>query len=164
MSPRPFFLAAALLASGSVLALVGQQPSPTRVFTSAQAEAGRVAYEKTCGRCHTVTLMGRKGDSSELPPLSSLSDSDQKFIGHRGYTYVPPLAGKDFLESWGSKTAAQLIERFKVTTFDSSFGFEGMNDEVVVNITAYVLRVNGAKAGERPLSLTTDAVVNSLTH
>src|SRR3974390_1617858 len=162
MNSRPFWLAVALLASGIFLVVEGQQPNPTRVFTSAQAKAGRVAYEKTCGRCHTVTLMGRKGDSSELPPLSSLSDSDRKFIGARGYTYVPPLAGPDFLDRWGSSTAAQLIERFKVTALASSFGFEGMNDEVVVNITAYVLQVNGAKAGERPLSLTTNAVVNSL--
>ena len=107
--------------------------------------------------------MGRRGDSSELPPLSSLSDADQKFIGARGYTYVPPLAGKDFLDRWGLKTAAQLIARFKVTAFDSAFGFEEMNDEIVVNITAYVLQVNGARAGERPLTLSNDSVVNSIT-
>jgi mono/diheme cytochrome c family protein len=163
MNPRPSLLATTLLASALSLVLAGQPPSPASVFTPAQAKAGRVAYEKTCGRCHTLTLMGRKGDSSELPPVSSLSDSDKKFIGARGYTYVPPLAGKDFLDRWGSKTAAQLIARFKVTAYDSAFGFEGMNDEIVVNITAYVLQVNGAKTGEQPLTLTTDAVVNAIT-
>ena len=71
------------------------------IFTSAQAEAGRVAYERTCGQCHTMTLMGRKGDPGELPPVNSLSASYQKFIGPRGF--VAPLAGKVFLNRWGGK-------------------------------------------------------------
>jgi hypothetical protein len=29
------------------------------VFTAAQAEAGRIAYENTCGKRHTPTLPGR---------------------------------------------------------------------------------------------------------
>src|ERR1051326_4326553 len=39
----------------------GQQSDRGRIFTSAQTVAGRVAYEKSCGRCHTLTLMGRQG-------------------------------------------------------------------------------------------------------
>ena len=62
-------LAYALLAS---VALIGQQPAPPAVFTAAQAEAGRVAYENSCGRCHILTMLGRKGDPSELPPADSL--------------------------------------------------------------------------------------------
>jgi hypothetical protein len=38
-----------------------------------------------------------------------------------------------------------------------------MNDETTVNITAYVLQVNGAKAGSLPLTRTTGAIVNSIT-
>src|SRR5689334_5656424 len=100
MRSRPSCLAAALLTSG--LLMPGQQPSPASVFTSDQANAGRVTYEKTCGRCHTLSLLGRKGDPSELPPIGSLSDSDKQFIGAKGHVYVPPLAGKDFLDRWGS--------------------------------------------------------------
>ena len=137
--------------------------SASGIFTQAQADAGHEAYLNTCGKCHTITLLGRKGDSSEQPPISSLPDSYKQFIGARGYVFVPPLAGKDFLDRWGSKTAAQLVARFKVTADDRSFQFEGMNDETVVNITAYVLQVNGAKAGEQPLTLATDAIVNSIT-
>jgi hypothetical protein len=40
---------------------------------------------------------------------------------------------------------------------------EGMNDETAVNITAFILQVNGAKAGTRPMTRTTDAIVSSLT-
>jgi len=142
--------------------LTAQQPTSSGIFTSAQAEAGRLAYERTCGKCHTNTLMGRKGDPGELPPLSSLSASYQKFIGPRGF--VAPLAGKVFLDRWGAKTAAQLIARFQETVDDPYFQFEGINDEFTVNITAYVLQVNGAKAGTEPLTRTTGIVVSSVTH
>jgi len=143
------------------LALTAQQPTASGIFTSAQAEAGRVAYERTCGKCHTTTLLGRKGDANELPPLSSLSASYQKFIGPRGF--VAPLAGKVFLDRWGAKTAAQLIARFQETVDDPYFQFEDMNDDTTVNITAYVLQVNGAKAGSETLTRTTGVVVNSVT-
>ena len=73
----------------------------------------------------------------------------------------PPLAGKTFIDRWGSKTAAQLIARFQETV--DSFDFEGKDKEFTVNITAYVLQVNGARAGTRPLTRTTDSVVNSIT-
>lgn len=157
MKPKATLLAA-VLGSG-LFVLSGQQPIPRRVFTLTQAEAGRAAYENTCGKCHTSTLLGRKGDPGELPPVSSLSASYQEFIGPRGF--VAPLTGKGFIDRWGAKTAAQLIARFQETVV--SFPPEGMNDETTVNITAYVLQMNGAKAGNRPLTRTTDAIVSSIT-
>src|SRR5690349_12379671 len=72
----------AVAALGSGCLFLTGQPQPAGVFTSAQAEAGRIAYENTCARCHTFTLPGRKGDPGELPPVSSLSEADQKFIGN----------------------------------------------------------------------------------
>jgi len=152
-------LIAGILGSG-LFVLGGQEPVQTGVFTSAQAEAGRKSYENTCGRCHTYSLHGRKGEAGELPPVSSLSEADQKFIGNPNH--VPPLAGEAFLKRWGDKTVAQLIDRFQVTVGDSSFGFTGIDENTTVNITAYVLQVNGAKAGTQPLTRETSAVVNSL--
>jgi hypothetical protein len=151
-------LLAAVLGSG-FFALTGQQPTPPSIFTLAQAESGRAAYENTCGKCHTSILLGRTGDPGELPPVSSLSASYQEFIGPRGF--VAPLTGRSFIDRWGAKTAAQLIARFQETVV--SFPPEGMNDETTVNITAYVLRMNGAKPGKRPLTRTTDAIVSSIT-
>ncbi len=153
-------LLSAILASG-LFALTGQQSTPSGVFTAAQAEAGRLAYERTCGKCHTPTLLGRKGEPGELPPLSSLSASYQKFIGPRGF--VAPLAGKIFIDRWGGKTAAELIARFQETVDDPYLQFEGMNDETTVNITAYVLKVNGAKEGTQPLTRATAVIVKSIT-
>jgi len=149
-----------ILGSG-LFVMTAQHSRSSGVFTSAQAAAGRIAYERTCGQCHTNTLMGRKGDPGELPPLSSLSASYQKFIGPRGF--VAPLTGKVFIDRWGGKTAAELIARFQETVDDPVLKFEGMNDETTVNITAYILQVNGAKAGAQPLTRTTSVIVSSIT-
>jgi hypothetical protein len=147
-----------VLGSG-VFVLSGQEAVQSGVFTLAQAEAGRVAYEHTCARCHTYTLLGRKGDPGELPPVSSLSEADQKFIGNPNH--VPPLADQAFLSRWGDKTVSQLIARFEITLKDPSFQFKNVDDDTAVNITAYVLQVNGAKAGNEPLDRSNRVRVNS---
>jgi mono/diheme cytochrome c family protein len=122
--------------------------------------AGRVAYEKSCGRCHTLTLMGRQGDPDERPTVSSLSDADRKFIADFN-NRVPPLAGKAFLQRWGSKTAAQLVARFQEAKF--SFKEAGItDDEDIVRITAYVLEVNGAKPGSQALTRSTAVIIDSV--
>ena len=72
--------------------------------------------------------------------------------------------GKVFIDRWGGKTAAQLIARFQETVDDPYFKFEDMKDETTVNITAYVLQVNGAKAGTEPLTRSTGVIVGSTAH
>jgi hypothetical protein len=144
----------------AVTVVPGEHSDAGRIFTPAQAMAGRVAYEKSCGRCHTLTLMGRRGDPDERPTVSSLSDADRKFLADFD-NRVPPLAGKAFLQRWGSKTAAQLVARFQDAKF--SFKEAGLTDnEDIVRITAYVLEVNGAKPGSQALTRTTDVTVNSV--
>ena len=156
---RRTFLSIAAVCLAVTLAF-GQQSDRGKIFTSAQAVAGRVAYEKSCGRCHTLTLMGRQGNADERPSVSSLSDADRKFIGEYD-NHVPPLAGKAFLARWGSKTAAELVERFQQAKF--SFNEAGLtDDEDIVRITAYVLQVNGAKPGTQALTRGTTAAVNSV--
>jgi len=103
--------------------------------------------------------MGRQGNPEERPIVTSLSAADQKFIADYAGR-VPPLASKAFLERWGTKTAAQLVSRFQEAKF--SFEEAGLtDDEEIVNITAYVLQVNGAKAGSQLLTRTTSTVVDS---
>jgi hypothetical protein len=159
MERKVIFLSVTLLVSGCFV-VNGQKPAAPAVFTAAQAEAGRTAYENSCGKCHTYALLGRKGEDGELPPLASLSASYQKFIG--AANRVPPLAGKVFLSRWGQKTAAELIARFQITASDPFFQFQDMDDDAVVKITAYVLKMNGAKPGDQPLTRTTNQVINSL--
>lgn len=161
----PFVVA--VLSSG-LFVLTGQQPAPSGVFTQAQAEAGRKSYENTCGKCHTPTLLGRKGAPGELPPVSSLPAYMQEMASG----IVPPLAGADFINRWGSRTTADLTERINEAV--GAFPPEGTNipvpghapaasDPTAVNITAWVLQVNGAKAGSVPLTKTTAIVVRSIT-
>jgi hypothetical protein len=159
LNRKAILLAVAMLGSKR-LVLTGQQQTAPGVFTSVQAEVGRISYENTCARCHTYSLRGRKGEEGELPPVSSLSNADQKFIGNPNH--VPPLAGEAFLNRWGTKTVAELIARFQITVSDPSFQFKNVDDETTVNITAYVLQMNGAKAGAQQLTRTTAAVVNSI--
>jgi mono/diheme cytochrome c family protein len=143
----------------AVTLLSGEESDSGRIFTAKQAASGRVAYEKSCGRCHTLTLMGRKGDPDELPTVSSLSEADRQFLADYD-NRVPPLAGKAFLQRWGSKTAAQLVARFQEAKF--SFKEAGLtDDEDIVRITAYVLEVNGAKPGDKALTRTTAVIINS---
>lgn len=143
----------------AVTAASGQLPNRVRIFTPAQAVAGRVAYEKSCGRCHTLTLLGRQGSPEERPAISSLSEADRKFLADYD-DRVPPLAGKAFLARWGAKTAADLVARFQEAKF--SFKEAGLtDDEDIVRITAYVLQVNGAKPGSQALTRTTSTAVNS---
>ncbi len=151
--PIAFFL------SSGLFVLTGEQPTQPAIFTSDQANAGRISYQATCGQCHPPTLLGRKGgpDAHELPPIASLSEAYQKFIGPRGW--VPPLAGPVFRNRWGSKTAAQLIARFQETV--NSFGLDDGKD-FTVNVTAYILQANGAKPGTQPLTRATSTTVNSL--
>ena len=157
MNTRTILLA--VLGSGFV-GLTAQESTPPRVFTTAQAEAGRVAYQNACGKCHAYNVLGRASADDGLPPVDSLPAFYQEFIRKTGH--VPPLAGKVFLSRWGQKTAAELIARFQVTAGDKFFQFQDMNEDTTVNITAYVLQVNGAKPGTQELTRSTSVVVNSL--
>jgi hypothetical protein len=104
-------------------------------------------------------LRGRQGKPEERPSVNSLSKADQQFISDYG-GQVPPLTGEIFLRRWGSKTAAQLVARFQEAKF--SFEQAGLtDDESIVDITAYVLQVNGARAGSQRLTRKTDALVSS---
>lgn len=103
MNRKALFLAMVLLGSGR-FTLTGQQPVTPAIFTAAQAEAGRTAYENSCGKCHTSRLLGRKGEEDELPAVASLPAAYQKFIGNP--VHVPPLPGKVFLSRNGQKTVA----------------------------------------------------------
>src|SRR5215469_15012519 len=60
----------------------GAQQMAIGPFTAAQAQAGRAAYQGTCGACHAPDLSGREG---------------------------PQLAGANFMSQWGTRTAGELI-------------------------------------------------------
>ena len=74
--------AAAVAISGVVL-IAGQAPSAP-VFTADQASAGRATYQERCAGCHMPDLGGRNE--------------------------APPLAGANFMSTWGSRTTRELFD------------------------------------------------------
>jgi hypothetical protein len=160
MDRKVAFLAIALLGSGRFI-LTGQQAARLTVFTTAQAEAGRTAFENSCAKCHTYSLLGRKGSEGELPPLSSLTAPYLAFPGV-SIPRVPALMGKDFVERYGKWTAARMFTLFRGAADTTPVSELNMSDETLVNITAYILQKNGAKPGNLPLTTTTDAAMNSI--
>src|SRR5580658_4421051 len=106
--------------------LVGQQ-SATAVapFTAAQANAGRAAYEANCAGCHGADLGGRN-DASQL-------------------------AGGLFMGSWGNRTTADLLSFMQGSMPPGNPGRLG--EETYLNLAAFILSSNGARAGDQPLTV-----------
>jgi hypothetical protein len=134
------------LGSG-LLAMMAQPAAPPEVFTAAQAAAGRAAYRNACEKCHTETLVGRDG-SGEIPEFLKAYNGK-----------IPPLA-PPFLAQWGAKTTKDLSQRIQVAI--GGFPPEGRDAETYLNLTAYVLEMNGARPGSQPLTASTAVVIESL--
>ncbi|MEJ0035379.1 MAG: hypothetical protein WDO68_04760 [Gammaproteobacteria bacterium] len=124
----------------------------------AQAKAGKVAYESSCGICHLNSLRGRVGIAGELPDPDTLPRNYQETInGNAGQ--VPALAGEEFLAKWGSKTAGEFAVR--VLSASGAFPPKGADDSTFLAVTAYILQSNGARAGNQALTTTTAIPVNA---
>lgn len=129
------FLASAAMAAFAIALIAAQQPATTGSYTAAQADAGRAAYQANCAACHQPDLQG----SNE----------------------APPLAGSNFLNAWGNRTASELFQRIRNTMPANNPGSVG--EQASVSIVAYILQANGAPAGAQALTPTTAAPIGSLT-
>ena len=104
------------------------QSSPTPLsFTTAQADAGQVAYVEHCATCH--------GDS--------MDDGE----------FAPPLKGAGFREQWRSQSPEALYTLTRSTMPQDRPG--ALTDETYVNLVAYILQENGSAPGT--LELPADA-------
>jgi len=137
-------------------AFAGNEARPT-VFTKAQAQVGKVAYESTCGLCHLTSLRGRTGGPDELPDTDTLPENYQKTIGSGGQ--VPALVGEEFLAKWGPKTAGEFAARILEAT--KGFPPTGNDEKTFLTVAAYILQANGAKAGKQELTTATPVPVNA---
>jgi hypothetical protein len=149
-------LVAVVLASCGLVVLTGQPASPPAVFTAAQAAAGRVAYEASCAKCHTETLQGRDG-TGEIP------DFLQDYAGK-----IPPLAGANaafppFLTKWGPRTTRDLYNRIQEATRGFPPPDRKLSEKLGLDLTAYVLQMNGAQAGEHALTPATAVEIRTAT-
>ncbi|MEE8129523.1 MAG: PQQ-binding-like beta-propeller repeat protein, partial [Vicinamibacterales bacterium] len=101
-------------------------PTPLS-FTTAQADAGQVAYVEHCATCH--------GDS--------MDDGE----------FAPPLKGADFREQWRSQSPEALYTLTRSSMPQDRPG--ALTDETYVSLVAYILQENGSAPGT--LELPADA-------
>lgn len=139
------------------IAIAGVQADRPAVYTSEQAEAGRLALKTNsfgaCTDCHTSALTGRNGDPGELPSVSSLSQDYQKTIAP--YRKIPALVGPEFRSRWATRTTKDLSREFRER-------FGNLSEETRLNLIAYILQANGALPGAQPLTMATDVPIRNL--
>jgi alcohol dehydrogenase (cytochrome c) len=116
---------AALLLMLAIVTAAASAQSPTRpgVYTELQAAEGKRTFDVTCGECHHLTLKG---------------------TGH-----APELAGPNFLAKWGERPIADIFTQ--ISTKMPPTAPHTLSDKTVVTLTAHILRVNGAAAGDKEL-------------
>ena len=121
-----------VIAFSGAMLLAAQQPRSS-VFTREQAEAGRAAYAKHCASCH-------------MPDLSG--DNER-----------PPLVGASFMTTWGSRSTKEFLAYMSGAM---PYGAPALDADTYASLTAYILRSNGATAGDEPLSVSTDVAIGSV--
>jgi PQQ-dependent dehydrogenase (methanol/ethanol family) len=134
---RPLLLLASAAFAGVTIASVrGQQAQPTStgVFTVAQAQAGQAAYAQQCAGCHAANFRG-SGDA-------------------------PAVVGPDFVAKWGPRAVNDLFTFVVQTMPPTSPG--SLGEAGTLAVTAYLLQVNGARAGQQPLTATVSTPINAL--
>jgi mono/diheme cytochrome c family protein len=109
-------------------------PAAVGPFTVEQARAGQAAYRRYCERCHG-------------PALAGLRDA-------------PPIVGADFIDRWRRRTTRELFQYIQRTMPPESSGDAGY--QVDLDIVAFILQANGAKAGRAPLTITTEIAIGTV--
>jgi len=100
------------------------------IYTSQQAERGKIGYGKACASCHGENLEGQ------------------------GQT--PPLTGSDFIGNWDGMTVGALFDKIQDSMPAQNPGIltKGENADII----AYMLQVNKFPAGNRELPASSDAL------
>jgi alcohol dehydrogenase (cytochrome c) len=119
------------LAALLVITLDGQPRGP---FTSQQAAAGRAVYQAHCASCHLADLAGRNE--------------------------APPLAGSNFMNTWGTRSTRELFGNIQNTMPPGSAG--KLEQQIYLEISAFILETNGAVPGDQPLTPATDIAIRSI--
>jgi alcohol dehydrogenase (cytochrome c) len=124
------FLGSGLIAALLLLPPAGAQrpprvdPAPLASFTPDQAAQGKTVYAAQCGNCHGRNLSGSE--------------------------FATPLNGTAFSLNWGGKSAAALFTFVRTRMPPTAVG--SLTPEATAGVVAYLLQVNGAKAGETALA------------
>ena len=103
------------------------------VYTAAQATAGQASYQANCASCHQPTLVGQNE--------------------------APPLAGTNFMTTWGKRTTKDLLDYMSATMPP---GKPSLAEAEYLNITAFILQFNGAPAGAQALTAATATPIGTI--
>ncbi|MCY3969780.1 MAG: c-type cytochrome [Acidobacteria bacterium] len=95
-----------------------------RIFTEAQAERGRAAYDAHCAECHGEGLGGGE--------------------------MAPGLTGVAFRFRWRGLKVADIYESIESTMPPEEP--DTLGDQAYIDLVAFVLRANGYPAGDRELA------------
>ena len=127
-----FILIPVFAALYGVFQLAGQQGAAP--YTAQQADAGRTAYQTNCSGCHAADLSG---------------------IGN-----ALPLSGLPFTSSWGNRTIADLVGFMEGAMPPNNPG--GLGEQNYLNIAAFILQSNGARAGNQALTANSTVAIRSV--
>ncbi|MGD2168112.1 MAG: PQQ-binding-like beta-propeller repeat protein [Gammaproteobacteria bacterium] len=119
----------------AALAGTGQAQTPGP-FTLEQAAAGLTAYRTHCASCHMADLTG--------------------------LNEARPLAGPDFMNVWGERSAAQLLSFTRLTMPQAPAIPGSLAEQTYADIVAFVLQANGAQPGNETLTAASDVVIGSI--
>jgi quinoprotein glucose dehydrogenase len=119
MRARHFVRYAALMASCLTLVVAQQRTVWDGVYTDAQAERGRTAYQQACVGCHREDL--------------------------RGDNTAPSLAGESFAFLWGDMEVGELSARIQKVMPPDRPG--SLPAQTYVDIVAFILQKNAFPSG-----------------
>jgi alcohol dehydrogenase (cytochrome c) len=119
-------------AGGTGVSAQGPQQVPVGPFTAAQADAGRTVFLESCAACHGTDLT--------TPPR--------------------PLVGAAFMGEWSNRTPRDLVTAIRATMPPDRPG--GLTEDAYVNLTAYILQVNGSVAGTQPLTAASAVTIGTI--
>jgi PQQ-dependent dehydrogenase (methanol/ethanol family) len=122
----------AMAAAGCGVVILFAQQRPAGPYTQDQAAAGRAIYQTNCASCHAADLSGREG---------------------------PQLAGANFLDQWGDRTAGDLITYMRLTMPPGGAALQG---DSYLNLAAFLLDANSARAGSQALTAASNITIRSV--
>src|ERR1700732_1748045 len=129
---KRYVLALTFVAAYGVVRVTGQQTTAAGSYTAAQATAGRAVYQASCASCHNADLSGLN---------------------------APALAGLQFTGSWGERTTADLVAFMAGGLPPDNPG--SLVEAAYLNLAAFILDTNGARAGNQPLTAATRVTIRT---
>lgn len=132
----PLLTVAVIFIGLAIVSVGGQQAPPAAggVFTAAQAQAGQSAYAQQCAGCH-----------------------GQDF---RGSADAPSVQGQDFRSKWGPRAVNELFTYLVQTMPPTNPG--ALGEEGTLAVTAFLLQLNGAAAGQQALTARVETPIEKL--